>query len=118
MDMKQLVTNVTISKTCSIKSDIDSTESKQVTLNVRFNGVPLQAVFDKAVSQSVIQWQNGPGRRNFDTWKRGQIVDIDFKSPGRQTIDPETAIKAKLAGMDTKAERLAYIESLMGESEG
>lgn len=101
MELGQIVKDVVLTKVCSIKADKDSDESKQVTLRVKFDGVSLQSVFDKAVGGAVISWQNGPGRRQFDTWKANQTIDIEFKSPGRTSIDPLDAITAaaKAAGM-------------------
>ena len=117
MNMTELVKGVTLTKACSIKADKDSDVSKTVTLSVKFDGVTLQSVFDKAMSSAVIQWQNGPGRSKFDTWKHGQVVVIDFKAPGKApAVDPEVAMRAKLAGM-SKDERKAYLEALMEEAE-
>jgi len=94
MDLKQVIKGVTLTKVCSIKADKDSAESKSITLKVNFDGVPLQGVFDKAMSSTVIQWQNGPGRSKFDTWSDKQVVEIDFKSPAKTTVDPIAAIVA------------------------
>lgn len=115
MNMSEMVKGVTLTKACSIKPDKDSTESKTVTLSVKFDGVTLQSVFDKAMASAVIQWQNGPGRSKFDTWKHGQVVVVEFKAPGRApAVDPEVAMRAKLAGM-TKDERKAYVEAMLAE---
>ena len=112
MDMKQIVKGVVLTKACSIKADKDSTESKTIHLSVKFDGVVLQDVFDKAVSGAVIQWQNGPGRSKYDSWKNGQGVTIEFKSPARTTIDPEVAMIAKLAEMSPE-KQLEYLKSMM-----
>ena len=53
-------------------------------------------------------------QNEFDQWKSGQVVEIDFKAPGRTTVDPETAMKAKLAAMP-KEEREAYISDLLAK---
>ena len=118
MDMNQLVKNVVLTKVCSIKPSGDSTESKQITLKVNFNGVQLGDVFTKAVSQSVIQWQNGQGRKHFDTWVNNQVVEIDFKSPARQPqIDPMTALlndaRAQGVNVDDKDELTKFIMAKM-----
>ena len=97
MDLKQIVNGVVLTKACSIKADKDSDESKQINARVKFDGVTLGDVFDKAVSGAIINWQNGPGRKKFDMWENGQTVDIEFKSPGRTTVDPMTAIIASAA---------------------
>lgn len=103
MDMNAVVKGVTLSKACSIKPDKDSDESKTVTLSIKFDGVTLGAVFEKAMSSAVIQWQNGPGRSKFDQWKSGQTVTVEFKAPGRAPqISPQAQFKADLvaAGVD------------------
>lgn len=113
MELNQIVTNVVLTKVCSIKPDKDSNEVKSVTLKIRFDGVTLGDVFTKAVSQSVIQWQNGQGRRNFDSIVKGQVIEIDFKSPAKApTVDPETAMVNKLKGM-TAEEQRTYLNEMI-----
>lgn len=108
MDMNEVITNLTLTKACSIKPDMDSTESKLINLKVKFDGAALGSVFDKAVSGAVIQWQNGPGRKAFDNLKAGQIVEVQFTSPGRRAqIDPVEAIIASAAAANMTIE--AYI---------
>jgi len=116
MELTEVVENVTLTKVCSIKPDKDSDESKSITLNVKFDGVTLSDVFAKAVSSAVIQWQNGPGRKQFDSWEHNGKVDIDFKAPGKAPqVDPETAMVAKLKGM-TADEQKAYIENVLAKA--
>jgi len=120
MDIKELVKGINLTKACSIRPDKDSSDSKTVTLNVKFNDIPLQAVFDKAVSSAVIQWQNGPGRNKFDTWKHGQVVNVDFKAPGRAPqLSPieQFTVEAKAAGINTddKVALKAYITKRINE---
>jgi hypothetical protein len=112
MNLNEIVKDVRISKVCSIKADADSTTIKTVTLNVYFSGVTLKDVFSKAVGGAVIQWQNGPGRKGFDKLTNGQVVNIEFKAPGRTIVDPETEMINKLGNM-TKDEQNAYIKTLM-----
>jgi len=115
MDMKQIITNVTLTKACSIRADEDSTEKKTINLRIKFDGASLQSVFDKAVSSAVITWQNGVGRKSFDTFKAGQTVDIQFVAPAtRAQIDPETAMVALLSGM-TPSEQEAKIKELLAK---
>jgi hypothetical protein len=112
INLNEVIANVVMTKVCSIKSDKDSTESKSITLKVKFDGSTLSNVFDKAVSGAVIQWQNGVGRKNFDTYKSNQVVEIQFNAPASRTaIDPETAMIAKLQAM-TSDEQLAYLKTL------
>ncbi len=116
MDLTQIVKGVTLTKVCNIKAHKDSTNVKQISCEILFDGVSLQGVFDKAVSSTVIQWQNGPGRDKIDTWIDKQVVKINFKAPGVTTIDPEVAMKAKLASM-TVEERQAKVMELLGDLE-
>lgn len=110
--MNEVISDVTLMKVCSIKPDKDSTESKNITLRVKFDGSTMQGVFDKAVSGAVIAWQNGVGRKGFDTFKNNQVVDIQFNAPASRTaIDPEQAMIAKLQAMDHE-EQMKYINEL------
>jgi hypothetical protein len=114
-DMNTVISGVTLIKVCSVKADEDSTESKQVTVNVRYDGLTLKDVFTKALSSDIIKWQAG-ARKRFDTLPK--VETITAKSPGAAPqVNPEEAIKAKLAGMKTKAERKAYIDTLLAETE-
>lgn len=114
--MNEIIANVTLTKVCSIKPDKDSDESKQISLKVKFDGATMQSVFDKAVSGAVIQWQNGVGRKQFDTFKNGQIVEIQFTAPASRTaIDPETAMIAKLQSM-TPEEQATYLKELASKA--
>ena len=117
MNLNEVIANVTLTKVCSIKPDKDSDESKNITLKIKFDGATLQSVFDKAVSGAVIQWQNGVGRKNFDTYKNGQVIEIQFSAPASRTaIDPETAMIAKLKSM-TPNEQVAYLKELAMKAE-
>ena len=107
MNMNEVITNVTLTKVCSIKADKDSTDTKQITLRVKFDGATIQSVFDKAVSGAVIAWQNGVGRKQFDTFKPMQTVDIQFTAPAsKATETPENAFtrEAIAAGVDMNNE--------------
>lgn len=117
INMMEVITNMTLSKVCSIKADKDSTEAKNINLKVKFDGATIQSVFDKAVAGAVIQWQNGVGRKQFDTFKNNQTVEIQFTAPASRTaIDPETAMIAKLQSM-TAEERVTYIQSMMEKAQ-
>lgn len=118
MNLDQIINGVIITKSCSIKPHKDSTERKLINLAIKFNGVMLGDVFNKAVSQAVIQWQNGPGRKSFDLWTDGQTVEIAFKAPGRQPqIEPEIAVKSRAKAINDRAERKRYINNLITELE-
>ena len=112
LNMNEVIANMTLTKVCSIKAYKESTESKNITLRVKFDGATVQSVFDKAVAGAVIQWQNGVGRKQYDTFKPNQVVDIQFVSPARTTVDPEAAMVAKLSTM-TADEQLAYLKTMM-----
>lgn len=104
-NLKDKVQGVTLVKACSIKPDGDSTESKTIQLEVKFDGVDLEDVFAKALSSTVITWQNGVGRKNFTTYKNNQVVKVDFKAPAsKPQVDPVTAMiqMAKAAGMSVE----------------
>jgi hypothetical protein len=93
MNMNEVIANVKLSKVCSIKADKDSVETKNINLVVKFDGATLSSVFDKAVSGAVIAWQNGVGRKNFDSYKTNQTVEIQFTAPASKAqIDPVTAM--------------------------
>ena len=116
MNMNEIIAGVTLTKVCSIKADKDSTESKAITLRVKFDGATIKSVFDKAVAGAVIAWQNGVGRKNFDTFKSGQTVEIQFSAPAsRAQIDPEQAMIAKLTAM-TPAEQAQYLKELTAKA--
>ena len=116
MNMNEVIANVKLGKVCSIKADKESTESKQINLMVKFDGATLASVFDKAVSGAVIAWQNGVGRKNFDTYKPNQTVEIQFTAPAaRAQVDPETAMIAKLQSM-TADEQKVYIQSMIAKA--
>ena len=117
INMNEVIANVTLTKVCSIKADKESTEAKQINLKVKFDGAVLSSVFDKAVSGAVIAWQNGVGRKQFDTFKPNQTVEIQFTAPASRTaIDPETAMIAKRQSM-TAEERVTYIQSMMKKAQ-
>ena len=115
MNMTEVITDVVLTKACSIKADKDSEESKVINLKVKFDGVQLGDVFAKALSSTVITWQNGVGRKTFDTFKNNQIVEINFAAPvSRAQIDPESAMIAKLQAMKPE-ERAAYLKELIAK---
>ena len=115
MDLTQVVKNITLTKVCSIKADKDATESKNITLKVAFNDVTLNDVFTKALSQTVIQWQNGVGRKKFTSFSNNEIVKVNFKAPAVTTIDPEAAMIANLKSMSGE-ERAEYIKALVAKA--
>ena len=116
IDLTQLVEGVTLTKVCSIKIDKDTVDSKLINLKVKFDGVALNDVFAKAMSSTVIQWQNGPGRSKYDQWKHNGVVEIDFKAPAKAPqIDPETAMVNKLQAMSSE-EQTKYLKSMLAKA--
>ncbi len=116
MDMNTIIKNVTLMKVCSISPSQGSDEHKKINIRIKFDGAQLGDVFAKAVSSTVISWQNGAGRKAFDTLKDNATVDVQFSAPAsRPQIDPESAMVLKLQAMTT-AERTAYLKELVAKA--
>lgn len=105
-----------LTKVCSVKSDENSNDSIQVTLDVKFEGATVRTLAQSNLGQGVVvRWQNGPGRKNHDKLVKGQVIKVDWKSPGRMPeVPPEDAIVAKASAM-TKEERAAYRAKLLAQ---
>jgi hypothetical protein len=86
----------------SFKESGDSTESKTVTLRLQFNDVPLKDVVTGFAQSARISWQNNVGRKHFESFQTGQIVNVDAASPGKAPVDHRVnMIKAFIAaGVD------------------
>ena len=90
----------------SIKATGDSSESKQVSLNINFAGARLKDVLDKAAQSTRISWANGAGgRKNFDHIEDRSTVEVDFMSPGTKTVSraekvEQAAVIFEAAGID------------------
>lgn len=120
MDLKQVVSGVTLTKAISISPDGDSKKegvAKQVILKVKYDGLTMQDVFMKALDKDVVSWQNGSGgRKNYDNLIDKGVVEVDAKAPGKAPqVDPETAMVAKLATMNPE-EQAAYFADLMAKA--
>jgi len=101
IDMSMVIEGVTLTKVCSVKPDGDSTEVKQVTVNMKYDGLTLRDVFTKALSSDIIKWQ-ASARKRFESVKSTE--NVTAKSPGAAPqVDAKTAIvnEAKAAGIDT-----------------
>ena len=117
MNMNQSITGITLTKVCNIKPFKGATVSKQVTLAVKYDGLTIGDVFTKALRSDVISWQNGPGRKGYDTLIDKSTINISAKAPGATTVDPETAMVAKLMSM-TPDEQTSYIKELAAKAAG
>ena len=116
MNMSDKIEGVTLTKVCSISPSQGSDEHKKINIRIKFDGAQLGDVFAKAVSSTVISWQNGAGRKAFDTLKDNATVDVQFSAPAsRPQIDPESAMVLKLQAMTT-AERTAYLNELVAKA--
>jgi hypothetical protein len=65
----------------------------------------------------VISWQNGPGRKGYDGLIDKSTVTVSAKAPGAVTVDPETAMIAKLIAM-TPEEQTNYLRQLAAKASG
>lgn len=110
MNMNEPIVNVTLTKVCNIKPFKDSTDTKQITLAVRYDGLTLNDVFTKALRSDVISWQNGPGRKGYNDLVNKSTVNVDAKAPGTSVIDPETAMVAKLMSMSAEDQKVYLME--------
>jgi hypothetical protein len=113
MDLNQIVNGVEIKRAASIKPDADSSESKTIYVNMKFDAVPLSAVFIKAAEGAKITAVNGKLRKDWDNLVENKTYDIQFKAPASSQIDPEQSIAAKLAAMETQEERDEYIKNVL-----
>ena len=114
MDLMQVIKGVVLTKVCSIKPDTDSTESKQITLKMSYDGLTMNDIFIKALKNDVISWANGSGgRKNYANLVDGQIVKVSAKSPGSLAVDPQTGVVNELAAMESDKEREDYIADLL-----
>jgi len=95
-----------LSKVCSFKADADSTESKSVTLDIRFKGATINTLAQSCLSQGVVvKWQNGRARKDYDKIVDKSTIKIDWSRPAvAPQVDPKTAMlnEAIAAGVDVK----------------
>ena len=111
MNMNESIIGVTLTKVCNIKPFKGATESKQVTLAVKYDGLTINDILAKALRTDVISWQNGPGRKGYDTLVDKSTINVNASRPGVTAIDPETAMVAKLVTM-TPDEQKAELQRL------
>ena len=118
MNMNEVIAGVTLTKVVSISPDNESKKEglkKTITLRMKYDGLTLGEVFQKALKDDVISWANGSGgRKAFDKLTDRQTIEVSAKSPGSSPAEaPEDAFsrEAKAAGVDlnNEAELAAYI---------
>jgi hypothetical protein len=96
MDLNQIVTGIVLTKTCKVSPDEDSNESKTVTLRVKFDGVKLADVFEKALSSTVIQVQ-AKLRKEYASLVDHSTKEVVFSAPTRSAVDPMEYVIAQAA---------------------
>jgi hypothetical protein len=106
-----LLTGV-MSKAFSVSPFQDSPDSKNLTLELVFENVPLfEPVWD-ALYKAVVKVQNGKqGRKNYENLKEGQVIRIDYKRPNIAQVDGMTALRTETAGMSDDEIR-AHLKAL------
>ena len=117
MNMNESITGTTLTKVCNIKPFKGATDSKQVTLAVKYDGLTIGDIFTKALRSDVISWQNGPGRKGYDDLIDKSTVNVSAKAPGAVTVDPETAMVALLM-TKTPEEQIVYLRELAAKAAG
>lgn len=98
----------------SFKHDggMSESERKQVTLNVKFEGVTIQDMVNALGGQGlVVKWVNA-NRKNYASIANRSIIDVDFKRPGKTFIDPKVAVLAEASALSPK-EQQKYIENMI-----
>lgn len=113
-----IVKGVKILKKLTIRPFTGAEEFKTVYLNIDFEGVSLQQVFNKACSSDVITWQNN-NRDKYDKIIDGSTIERKFSAPPATIVseaEGQMAFIAKLATLDTDEERQAYIEETLKDA--
>ena len=115
-NMNDIISGITLTKIVSISPDTESKKEgvkKTITLKMKYDGLTLADIFQKALKDDVISWANGGGgRKNYDNLTDKQVVEVSAKSPGSgPQEDPETAMVARLRSM-TPEQQLAYLKEL------
>jgi hypothetical protein len=111
--MTTIITKANMSEfVISGEFDIPSTtEGLSVTLRFKMDKTPVSEVVQSSLKDKRINKQIGL-REHASEYKSGQIVTVDYKG-GRTTVDPESAMAAKLAAM-SDTERAAYLLAKFG----
>ncbi len=115
MNMNEIIKGVVLIKACSVKPDKDSKSSKTVNLRVEFDGVPLKAVFDKAMSSTVISWQT-KARDIYNSLVDKGTVTIKFAAPATTAVDPVAAYVNYLNGLSPE-DRAKAIAGLAAQAQ-
>jgi ABC-type branched-subunit amino acid transport system substrate-binding protein len=117
MNMNEVVANVTLTKVVSVSPDNDSKKDgikKTITIKMKYDGLTLADVFQKALKDDVISWANGSaGRKNFDRLVNHQVIEVSAKTPGSapQADAMETIIaSAKASGITVEQYVMAELK--------
>ena len=110
MNMTELLKGVVRVKRASVKADKDS-ESKSVNLSIDYSDCTVDDILTKAVAHDVIAWQNGQGRKNFESLVNGQVVKIMASRPGAApAADPLTILIAEASAKGITVEELVQLK--------
>ena len=118
MNMNEVIANITLVKIVSISPDNEAKKEgtkKTVTLRMKYDGLTLADIFQKALKDDVISWANGSaGRKAYESIVDRSIIEVSAKSPGSSPIEsPEATLKreALAAGVDVNDDNAmtAYI---------
>lgn len=112
MNMNEIIAGVTLTKIVSISPDEEAKKAgikKTFTLKMKYDGLTLNDVFQKALKDDVISWANGAGgRKAYDKLTDKSTIEVSAKSPGAAAYEsPEDAFlrEAIAAGVDVKDEK-------------
>ena len=99
----------------SVKADENSTSVKKLTLRIKCVNVPLRDLAYRGCLDCKVPAVNGRIRPKLDTFKEGQVVDVDFTKPATAPVDPKLGYKQYLASLSPE-DRKAELERMMKET--
>jgi hypothetical protein len=76
----------------SFKPHKESKISKVVTLRFNLDKVPLKDIITSSLRDKRIDTVNGKLRKNFDTYKDKQVVEVDYTSPATNIMSEQERI--------------------------
>ena len=110
MNMNEIIADVSMTKTITVKPFKDSEESKTITLVTKFDGVTMGAVFTDAMKSDVIRYQ-ATARKNYDTLEDGATINRVYNAPPA-TVDPIAAVVGILAGKSDEEKKQWILDNL------